>query len=308
MNLALLLELAAGLSVLITVAAFLLIRATRVQDRMDRRLRAVRARTLDLAPPAAPGPGGLLQIVAAIGSGIARSGLLSSGTLAEFQQTLINAGFRGGQGLGLFVGSKLLLLLALPAAAQLLAHSRDMAPMWHWMTVGGAAVIGLLLPDFIVKRKRAAQLAALERGMPDALDLLVICSEAGLSLEPAIERVAREIIAAHPVVAEELRLTDQALKMTSDRRTALLDMGRRSGLPSLQRLSATLVQSLQFGTPLSQALRVLSAEMRTEMLTAFEARAAKLPVMLTVPMILFILPTLFLIVIGPAAVQFFKAQ
>lgn len=308
MTLATLLEAAAVLALVLTAAGLALVRTARRQDHIDRRLRAARGRSTDIDLPVHVGQGGLLKLVAMLGSLIARSGLLSSGTLAEFRETLNNAGFRGGQGLGLFVGSKLLLIVLLPAAAHLGVAHYDLEPLWHWVAVGAAAVLGLLLPDMFVKRKRARQLAAIERGMPDALDLMVICSEAGLSLEPAIERVAREIVAAHPMVAEELRQTDQALKMTSDRRAALMDMGNRTGLPTLQRLAACLVQSLQYGTPLSQALRVLSAEMRTEMLTAFEGKAAKLPVMLTVPMILFILPTIFLIVIGPAAVQIMRAQ
>lgn len=307
-NLAVLFEAAAALATLLLVAGLLLIRASKRQDLVDRRLRSLRERELDATLATAPGPRGVLHLVAALGSGLARSGLLSSSTLAEFRATLQGAGLQGGNGLGLFVGSKLLLLLCLPAAIYLLMPEDAMVPALRWAAVGAGAIFGLLLPDIVVKRMRAKALAALECGLPDALDMMVICSEAGLSLEPAIERVAREIAPAHPVVAEELRQTDQALKLTSDRRTALLDMGRRTGLPSLQRLAATLTQSMQYGTPLSQALRVLSGEMRQEMLTAFEAKASKLPVLLTVPMILFILPTIFLIVIGPAAVQFMRSQ
>jgi tight adherence protein C len=133
--------------------------------------------------------------------------------------------------------------------------------------------------------------------------MLVICSEAGLGLEPAITRVAAEIGHAHPAVAEELRLTASELRIVVDRRVALQNMGARTGLESLKRLGATLIQTLQYGTPLSQALRTLSAEMRTEALTKFEERAARLPVLLTLPMILFILPTVFAVVGGPAALK-----
>lgn len=240
-----LLEVATALAVVITIASMMLVRTSRRQAQIENRLRTVRNRNAETPVAAPTGPPGALRIVAFVGAGIARSGLLSSATLQEFQETLNSAGFRGGQGLSLFVGGKLLALTTFPGLAYLALLSSSLAPIWHYIAVGGGAVLGLLLPDIIVKRKRAQQLAALRRGMPDALDLMVICSEAGLSLEPAIERVAREIAIAHPVVAEELRQTDQALKLTSDRRTALLDMGNRSGLVSLKRLAATLVQSMQ---------------------------------------------------------------
>jgi len=158
----------------------------------------------------------------------------------------------------------------------------------------------MLLPDYVVRSRRNAFLKRVQAGLPDALDMMVICSEAGLGLEPAITRVAVEIGQAHPAVAEELLLTASELRVIPDRRTALLNMGSRTGLESLKRLGATLVQTLQYGTPLSQALRTLSAEMRGEMLVRFEERAARLPAVLTVPMIVFILPTVFMIVGGPA--------
>jgi tight adherence protein C len=135
----------------------------------------------------------------------------------------------------------------------------------------------------------------------------VICTEAGLGLEPAIERVALEIAPAHPAVAEELTNTAHEMRVNADRRAALANLGLRTGLQSLRRLGATLIQTMQYGTPLSQALRVLAAEMRQEAMTRFEARAARLPVLLTVPMIVFILPCVFLIVGGPAVVAVIQA-
>jgi tight adherence protein C len=142
-----------------------------------------------------------------------------------------------------------------------------------------------------------------ERGLPDALDMLVICTEAGLGLEPAIDRVGREIGHSHVDVAEELLNAAREMRVNADRRAALMHMGSRTGLQSLRRLGVTLVQTLQYGTPLSQALRALSAEMRQEALTRFEARAGRLPALLTVPMIVFILPCVFMIVGGPAIVH-----
>jgi tight adherence protein C len=171
-----------------------------------------------------------------------------------------------------------------------------------------AGLVGLLLPDYAVRTLHKRHLAAVERGLPDALDMLVICTEAGLGLEPAIDRVGREIGYAHPDVAEELVNVAREMRVNADRRAALMNMSKRTGLASLRRLGITLVQTLQFGTPLSHALRTLSAEMRQEALTRFEARAGRLPTLLTVPMIVFILPCVFLIVAGPAVVHVMQAM
>ena len=217
--------------------------------------------------------------------------------------TLSAAGFRGGNGLGLFVGSKLLLLAAMPVLAWFGLGSLGVSNAVHIGGTASAAIIGMLGPDYVVRFRRAAFLRRVMQGLPDALDMMVICSEAGLPLEPTIARVAAEIGHAHPAVAAELLQTATELRLLADRRVALQNMGTRTGLESLKRLGTTLVQTLQYGTPLSQALRNLSAEMRQEMLTNFEAKAAKLPVLLTVPMIVFILPTVFAVVGGPAMLK-----
>ncbi len=305
-NFTLLLELGFGLAGFLTLSAVFLVKATQRHERMVVRINGLRDNGDGLRRTAARKPINPVDAVAAVGAVIARSGLLSASTLTELQSTLSVAGFRGPQGLGIFVGSKLVLMLMLPLVSHLVMHQFEVATVWHNLAVGGGAVMGLLAPDYYVKQLRKRTMEALEKGMPDALDMMIICTEAGLSLEPAIERVAREIAPAHPVVSYELRQTQQALQLNPDRKAALMAMGSRTGLLALQRLAVTLVQSLQYGTPLSHALRTLSVEMRQEQLNAFEARAAKLPVLLTVPMILFILPTIFLVVIGPAAVNMMK--
>ncbi len=247
--------------------------------------------------------GGLLRPVAALGGLIARSGLLSTRTLAELQHTLHTAGLRGQTGLSIFVGMKLLLLTGLPLAAFTTMTELNWWPSYWAVLIGGAAILGLLGPDFWVKRSRKVYLRALDNGMPDSLDMLVICSEAGLGLEAAFERVAAEIVFGHPIVAQEMLTTLQEMQINSDRRAALIGLGERTGLDSLRRLGGTLVQTMQYGTPLSSALRVLSTEMRQETLLRFEEKAGRLPVLLTMPMIIFIMPCVFLIVVGPAMVQ-----
>ena len=136
---------------------------------------------------------------------------------------------------------------------------------------------------------------------------MVICAEAGLGLEPALVRVGAELRHVHPALADELARTSHELQVIPDSRVALGNMAARTGLESLRRLGTTLIQTMQYGTPLSAALRVLATELRQEALTRFEERAARLPVLLTLPMILFILPCVFLVVGGPAAIRVMKA-
>ncbi len=247
-----------------------------------------------------------LRIITAIGEVIMRSGALSTRTRDELRQGLRVAGFRGPHALGLFVGAKLLLAVGLPLAALALPWLLHRALPFPLAIVSAAAGIGLLAPDKIVQRMRTRYLRALEAGMPDALDMMVICGQAGLGLEASIERVGVEIHYAHPAVAEELTRTAHEMQVNADTRTALVNLSTRTGLDSARRLAGVLIQSIQYGTPLTQALRSLSAEQRQEMLVKFEGRAARLPVLLTIPMIVFILPCVFLVVAGPAMVDVYR--
>ena len=293
---------AGGISVFTTSSAAMLLVLLRRQERLAARIQSVQ-RGLEHVQPREKPESGLVRLVAGVGTGVARSGLLSTGTLDQLQQTLNAAGLRGGNGLALFVGSKLLLLLTLPALAWLWLHQIPVAALTRNGAVAAAAVIGLLLPDYAVRSSRARYLKRLNAELPNALDMMVICSEAGLGLEAAIERVATEMQASYPAIASEFSQTSNELRYTSDRRFSLQNLGTRTGLDSLKRLGGTLVQSLQYGTPLSHALRTLSVEMRGETLIRFEERAARLPVLLTLPMIIFILPTVFLVVGGPAMLK-----
>lgn len=293
-----------GASTLLLVFT-LVLNALRAEDRLAARITLIQ-RAADVDGPGIrrrSGLNGLLRPVAQLGELIARSGLLSAKTLQEFQDTLHMAGLRGRAGLSLFVGAKLLLLVGLPVALLAAMDQFGWQPSYKVALLGGAGVLGLLIPDKVIGSRRKTHLRALDQGLPDALDMMIICSEAGLGLEPALERVGIEIRNAHPVVSAELQTVAHDLRLNADRAAVLRNLGKRTGLESVQRLSATMIQTLQYGTPLSQALRTLSAEMRQEMLTRFEARAARLPVLLTLPMILFILPCVFFVVGGPAVVQ-----
>ena len=173
----------------------------------------------------------------------------------------------------------------------------------RFAAIAGAGVVGLLLPDYVVRTLHKRHLKSVERGLPDALDMLVICSEAGLGLEPAIDRVGREIGHAHQDVAEELLNVAREMRVNADRRAALMNMGTRTGLRVAAAARRHAGADAAIRHPAQSGTANLSAEMRQEALTRFEARAGRLPALLTVPMIVFILPCVFLIVGGPAIVH-----
>jgi tight adherence protein C len=248
-----------------------------------------------------------IRIVIGLGFAVARSGLLSDKTLADLRHTLRMAGIRDQGALGLFVGAKLLMLVGLPALVYALVHLVSLGELPRIGLVGGAAVFGLLAPDMVITRRRKRFVKRVEAGLADALDLMVICADAGLSLEPGLVRVASEVRETHEAVAQELTITAQEMRIGNNVRDALTALGSRTGLDSLKRLGSTLIQTIQYGTPLTQALRTLSAELRQEQLTKFEERAARLPVLLTLPMIVFILPCVFLVVGGPAILKVMAA-
>ncbi len=287
--------------------AMLLLRDLRRSDRLSARLRMVRLGAGSVEPEAGEGQPPLLRIVTTVGETIARSGVLSARTLRELRQTLQVAGFRGARGLELFVGTKLLLVVGLPLAAFVVELLPRVNLPYPGALLAVAGAVGLLAPDVVVRQLRKRYLRALEAGMPDAMDMMVICGQAGLGLEASVERVGIEIHHAHPVVAEELTRTAHEMQVNADTRVALINFGTRTGLENARRLSAMLVQSIQYGTPLTTALRTLSAEQRQEMLARFESKAGRLPVLLTLPMIIFILPCVFMIVAGPAMVDVYRA-
>ncbi|MCB8875896.1 type II secretion system F family protein [Acidisoma silvae] len=295
------------LIVMAAVAAGILMISTRRQNQFNRRLRLVRGEWgQEKGQAEASGPN-LVGLVSAFGRGIQRSGLLSPKTLKQFEEGLALAGLRQGNALGLFIGAKILLVIACPLLVIALTHEITLPRLVSHIAPFIAAIIGLLLPDKAVDSVRSAYRTKLELGVPDALDLMVICTQAGLGLVPTMQRVANEIGFAHPTVSREFSQTVSELQIAVNSATALTALGERTGLDSLKRVATTLIQSVQYGTPMGEALRALGIEMRQEALTRFEERAARLPVLLTLPMIVLILPCIFIVVAGPAALNLMKA-
>ncbi|ABQ33736.1 MULTISPECIES: type II secretion system F family protein [Bradyrhizobium] len=166
-----------------------------------------------------------------------------------------------------------------------------------------AAIVGWISPIFYIDHVVRQQTKAVASGLPDALELLVVCVEAGLSLEEGLHRVAHELREAQPALADELVLTWAEINVLPSRAQALTNFAARNDIPSVRSVVSMLSQSLQLGTPLAQSLRVGAVEMRNDQMMLLEERASRLPAMLTIPVMLFIMPTVFLLVGGPAALR-----
>jgi tight adherence protein C len=286
-------------------AAWMLLRDMRGQERYFSRVRQIHGeeRVSVVRVERASFREMVSRTVSRLGQTILSCGLVPAATKGQLELMLRAAGIRGENSVGVFFGAKMGMMLVLPAVVWLLIRNAGWSDLVTTFMPLATGVLGLVLPDMIVKQMRKRFMGRLEKGLPDALDMMVICAQAGLGLGPAIIRVADEMKPSYRDLAIEFSLTANELQIMSDTRIALHNLGHRTGLEAFRRLAMTLIQTIQYGTPLTDALRTLSAEMRQEALTAFEESAARLPTMLTMPMIIFILPCVFLIAGGPAIIQ-----
>jgi tight adherence protein C len=184
-------------------------------------------------------------------------------------------------------------------------YGTDYFAEWSPIKAYGLVAVSFILsykaPDLYLKNKITKRSNAIRKGLPDALDLLVICAEAGLTVDAAFHRVAKELGKAYPELGEEFSLTAIELGFLTDRRQAFENLSHRINLDAIRGVVTTMIQTEKYGTPLASALRVLSAEFRNERMMRAEEKAARLPAIMTVPLILFILPVLFIVILGPAA-------
>jgi tight adherence protein C len=224
----------------------------------------------------------------------------------EAARRLARLGLPAEHAQAIHVGLRVLSVTAGAALALLLGTHLSMFRGSHIMPLLLMIMLGIsgwFLPTLVLSRlaKRRAKAAA--DGLPDALELLVVCVEAGLSLEDGIDRIIGELDRSQPALAAELALTSADLKILPSRDQALANLAERVDVPSVRSVVSTLTQTLRYGTPLAQAMRVVAAEMRTAALINLEERANRLPAIMTVPMMLFIMPVIFLIVGGPAVLR-----
>lgn len=293
----------AGIVVLVSLSAALLIQEARRRDLEARVIQTVWGRPV--AKPAFSGAIGYLQ---RLGDWARRSGrLYSSHDLDKLQSVVSAAGFNPRHVLPMLLGSKIVMTLALPALAAIVGSFAFESLETRLGVIVVALIVGMLGPDWVLSILRRSYDRALERGTPDALDLLVVCSEAGMGLESALERVAQEMQHSNPPVAAALSGLLDDLRVLPDRREAFQNFGRRSGVEGLQRLGTMLAQSLQFGTPLGQALRAVAAELRRDRTNKLEEKAVKLPAKLIFPLIVFIMPCLWIILVGTSFLRLYDS-
>ena len=182
------------------------------------------------------------------------------------------------------------------------------APNMRIVAAMAGMIVGFYAPAIIVKNFSSKRQASIKGSWSDALDLLLICVESGMALEPALVRVGKEIGSASVPLAEEMALTVAELSFLQDRRKALDNLGKRTGLDTVKSVVTALIQSEKYGTPLGSALRVLAQENRNDRMAEAEKKAAALPPKLTVPMILFFLPVIFVVILGPAGITVLHAK
>jgi tight adherence protein C len=222
-------------------------------------------------------------------------------------QRLSVAGLRQPQAAPLFFGVKVLLAIALPLATWPLAWPLGFDFIATVTMIMASAFLGLILPNIWLDRRIKRRQRHLREAFPDALDLLVICVEAGLGLTAAIERVAAELRFSHPELAEELALVNIEIRAGVDREIALKNLAPRTGLPEIRGLAGLLVQTLQFGTSISETLRIYSAEFRDQRMQQAQERAATLGTRLIFPLIFCEFPAFFAVAVGPAVLRIIDA-
>jgi tight adherence protein C len=219
---------------------------------------------------------------------------------------LIMAGYRGQAPYVTFLFARMVAPIVLFVGAVvyvfLIAHMEQSMPIKIGICVG-AAYLGLQAPMLFLKNAISKRQLSIKRAFPDALDLLLICIESGMSVEMAFRKVATEIVGQSIALSEEFTLTTAELSYLQDRKVAYENLSRRTGLEGVKSVCLALQQAERYGTPLGHSLRVMAQENRDMRMNEAEKKAAALPPKLTVPMILFFLPVLFVVILGPTGIK-----
>jgi tight adherence protein C len=231
--------------------------------------------------------------------------VLQESQVKAAQIKLMQAGIRSKEYAVAVIFGRLVLPIVFGGLMLYLVYGTDMfatySPLKRYGIVAVTFILSYKAPDIFLKNKITKRSKAIQKGLPDALDLLVICAEAGLTVDAAFHRVARELGRAYPELGDEFTLTAIELGFLNERRMAFENLASRVKLDAVKGVVTTMVQTEKYGTPLASALRVLSGEFRNERMMRAEEKAARLPAIMTIPLILFILPTLFVVILGPAA-------
>jgi tight adherence protein C len=223
--------------------------------------------------------------------------------LGKLRLTLLNAGFRGENAVAIFYGLKTLaMLVGLAIATPVVVTRIGMTQMGIcYILLAGA--FGYYLPGIVVDKFKKKRAESIFLGLPDALDLMVVCVEAGLGLDLAMRRVTTEMATSCPVLCEEFAIANFQSQMGRPRKDVLRDLGVRTGVDDMRAVAAVVIQAEKFGSSIGSALRVLSDSMRVKRRQLAEERAAKTAVKIMIPLVLFIFPGVFVVLVGPAGIQ-----
>ena len=231
--------------------------------------------------------------------------VLQDSQLKTAQQRLAQAGIRKKEWAVAVIFARMIAPIVLGVAMGVLVYWSNFFPEWgsmkRFMAFAAAVGIGYKGPDIFIANLVNKRTDAVRKGLPDALDLLVICAEAGLTVDAAFGRVAKELGRAYPELGDEFALTAIELSFLHERRSAFENLAYRVNLEAVKGVVTTMIQTERYGTPLASALRVLSAEFRNDRMMRAEEKAARLPAIMTIPLIMFILPVLFVVILGPGA-------
>jgi tight adherence protein C len=225
---------------------------------------------------------------------------------AKLQKTMVSSGYRSNVAVSILLAVKFCVGLACAAATVMMGTRIPVVgayPIVRGAAMMGAFVVGMIIPEYVVAFRASRRRKIMAGCLPDALDLLVICTNAGNSLGVSIRRVADELATICPPLSSEFSLTADELKLSGDSTRALQSLAERIDLPSIRALISTLTQSMRYGTPITQALRTLSRTERLAHIVSLEEKAAKLAPKMVLPMMLFILPPVIAISAGPAVIQ-----
>jgi len=222
--------------------------------------------------------------------------------MSKLEKRLVMAGIRRKDGIYLFYGGQVCMAIAVCAAFAVTGYLASSPLLYLFLSV----FLGALIPDIWLKWQGARRKDRIELGLPDALDLLVVCVEAGLGLDQSLMRISQEMRRAHRALSDELQLYALETNAGRARSSALRNLGERAGVDDLRALAAVLIQTDRFGTSIAQSLRVFSDTMRGKRRQRAEERAAKMGVKMIPPMVLFVFPSIFIVVIGPAIIGFIK--
>jgi tight adherence protein C len=284
---------------LVTVSAVMMLREAKIRDANARVSRAIYGNDAEVRPLA-----GIGRYIHALGERVRRFYAPES---IEHLRTMIQAaGHNPHRVLPVLLGCKVAFMVLTPVVAAISVFF--IGPLTIRLVVMGVGIVGGIMgPELALGVIRRRFVADLQRGTPDALDLLVLCSEAGMGLESALERVSQDMRQSNRAMSSVLDNLLNDLRVLPDRSEAFDNLGNRTGVEGLRRLGIMLGQSLQYGTPLGQALRAVATELRRDRMNKLEEKAIKLPAKLIFPLIFFIMPSLYIVLLGPSFMRLYDS-